>query len=301
MDFQYFFQTQRKNKIIVYAEAQTTLTAVTQVTVPRWAQWLYIHLRGAAGGGGGGLTNTNTTLRPGGGGGGGGADVRMIVPASFFNGSVPLSLGRGGAGGATGASGVAASAGSAGIQSSIFFDHSTSGGSTMLLTIPGGLGGGGATTTTGGAAAGSPTAPASPVVGISTITNSTGGVIGGAGANAAAITTQLPGHGMGAPGGGSVSAANVEFLSGALTSSYVGIYPSVNGGASGGAGQDGSWISDETFTGLCGVGGGGSTAGAGGKGGDGAWGCGGGGGGGGTTAGGAGGRGGDAICWIFYW
>jgi len=300
MDYQYFSTTQRKNRIVVYGEAQTTNTAITQVTYPRWASYLYIHLRGAAGGGGGGLTNATSTLRPGGGGGGGGADVRLILPTSIWNGSIPMSLGRGGAGGATGASGVAASAGSAGVVSNLYFDHTTSTAGLLLMSVPGGLGGGGATTTAGGAAAGAPTAPAATTVGIGSISISLGGVIGGAGANATAQTSQNPCRGMGAPGGGSVSAANALFASGGFTSQHVGIYPSIAGGAANTAGQEGPWISDDLFTGLPGTGGGGSIAGAAGQGGGGSWGCGGAGGGGGIT-GGAGGKGGDAICWIFYW
>jgi hypothetical protein len=228
---------------------------------PRGASMVRFLIIGAAAGGREGL---NTT---GGAGGGSGSVTSLIIPAMFIPDSLVIVLGQGGVSSGGGGS------------TTISYQSKTT---YNLLSINGASG-------TGGPAVSPPPFAAAGIF------RSINGQDGAASGSNLTASTQI------FLTGGSGGANNLTLAGGEVASLTYG-YPNISGGAgnTGGAGQNGYFITQPVIYGAGGGGGGGGGAGIGGAGGKGGIGCGGGGGGRGTPNS-LGGKGGDAAVYIWAW
>lgn len=257
-----------------------------RLAVPKSARLVAFWGMGSGGGGGGGFSAVSGSGKGGGGGGGCGDQWRGFVPASLFEAlGLFVRVGSGGPGGVQSAGGTTGGTTAFGI-----------GPAALTLVQFGSGSGGGAPTSTAGGAAGTTGAIAGNSLVYSIQAAGTAATAGSTPGTGASPLNMVYGQSSGGSGGGSVSAADGLFASGAITSPSSEIAPGAAALTSG-PGADGIWLPQHRF-GFPGQGGGPNATGTGGIGGKGGYGCGGGGGGGGLT-GGRGGDGGDGI--IYFW
>lgn len=290
--------TARGNLGLMIPDVQLFLSSGTWTKPPNATVVRLIGIGGGAGGGSGRRGST-ATVRCGGGGGQGAGMNDMIVPASVFNATEPVTIGAGGIGGAAVTTdNTDGNAGGLG-GSTIFKAYS-------YFRAGNGIGGNGGTATGGnGGASG----------GGGFFNGGAGGNANGSGGNGGnGNGVNAAGNGGGA--GGGISITNVDgngglgtFVVGSLGGS-LSSYGRPNGGtAPGGAGQNGNNIGDITsnylvYGGPAGAGGAASSVGPAGNGGNaGKFGSGGGGGGASLNGNnsGAGGNGSDGALLVISW